>query len=56
MFNQDKLMQEWIEATVKLNFNQLILANAHMGEHLHNMMQHHLLKQLDKETQDPVKH
>jgi hypothetical protein len=37
MINKEKAMTDFIDSVVRMDFNQLVLAQAHLSEHIHNM-------------------
>lgn len=52
--NRDKVMQDCVESLVKLEWDQLLILNAQLSEHILNVYQHALL-QRDKSAADGQK-
>lgn len=44
MIDREKAMTDAINAMVRLDFAQLVLFNAHLSEHMHNVLQHAQLR------------
>jgi hypothetical protein len=57
MINKEKAMADAINAMVRLDWGQLLLLNAHLSEHLHNIHQHALLeREKEKAGEKPPAH
>jgi hypothetical protein len=53
--NKEKAMTDAVDAICRLDFNQLILLNAQLSEHMHNILQHtRLRRQNDEEKKEPT--
>lgn len=44
MIDREKAMADAINALVRLDWGQLVLFNAHLAEHMHNIYQHAMLE------------
>lgn len=50
LINREKAMTDFIDAVLRLDFGQLLTAQASLSEHIDNLWQHKLQKAAENET------